>query len=121
LISKGISKTNDDILFNIMKYAIDYLTQALKTARRHKKLSQRALSDKVKIPQAQISKIENSSVDLKVSTLINLARALDMEVVLVPRKDMSAVSAVMAATKQQGGDIPSQKPAYTLDDGDENG
>jgi HTH-type transcriptional regulator/antitoxin HipB len=104
-----------------MVYTIEYLTQALKTARQDAKLSQRALSQKVKIPQAQISKIENSTVDLKVSTLINLARALDLEVMLVPRSDVSAVSAVIKRARQKQDRIPPQRPAYTLDDEDENG
>jgi len=104
-----------------MVYAIEYLTQALKAARLHAKLSQRALSQKVKVPQAQISKIENAAVDLKVSTLINLARSLDLEVVLIPRSDLPAVSAVMKHARQKHDDIPPQRAAYTLDDGDENG
>ena len=69
-----------------MACMLDYLTKALKKAREGKKLSQRALSRKVGMPQAQISRIEQSSVDLRTSTLIELARALDLEVVLVPRK-----------------------------------
>ncbi|MEW8418964.1 MAG: helix-turn-helix transcriptional regulator [Candidatus Thiodiazotropha endolucinida] len=104
-----------------MVYIIEYIAQALKRARQSKNLSQRALSEKVKIPQAQISKIENSAVDLKVSTLINLARTLDLEVVLVPRKDMSAVSAVMNAAINKKEKVRPQKPAYSLDDEDDNG
>ncbi len=104
-----------------MVYVIEYLAQALKNSRQSKKLSQRALSQKVKVPQAQISKIENAAVDLKVSTLIQLARALDLEVMLVPRRHMTAVSGLIGAAKAREEKVQLQKPAYTLDDEDDNG
>ena len=40
------------------------------------------------IPPAHISKIENNQVDLRLSSLIALANALDLEVTLMPRKAM---------------------------------
>ena len=100
-----------------MAYMLDYLTKALKKAREGKKLSQRALSRKVGMPQAQISRIEQSSVDLRTSTLIELARALDLEVVLVPRKYLPAVTALTSpasSNREAVGDAP--RPAYSLPD-----
>jgi len=101
-----------------MIYAIEYLTKAVKKAREAKKLSQRALSRKIGMPQAQISKIENAAVDLKTSSLITLARALDMEVMLVPRKHVPAVTSFLKVSKQTGTNVPSQRPAYVLEDAD---
>lgn len=66
---------------------IEYLTGTLKEARHRRHLSQRALGRKVGMPQAQISRIENAAVDPKVSTLVALARAVDLELVLVARTD----------------------------------
>ena len=60
---------------DIMLYAVEYLAKALMGARKRKKLSQRALSKKVGMPQSQISRIENAAVDLQASSLIELARA----------------------------------------------
>jgi len=103
-----------------MIYAIEYLTGALRRARQTKKLSQRALSQRVGMPQAQISKIENAAVDLKTSNLVALARALDLEVMLVPRKLVPAMRALLrdADRAQNGSPLP---PAYTLDDEQDGG
>ena len=100
-----------------MAYMLDYLTRALKKAREDKKLSQRALSRRVGMPQAQISRIEQSSVDLRTSTLIELARALDLEVVLVPRKYLPAVTALTSPSSSNRAAVgDAQRPAYSLPD-----
>ena len=54
------------------------------------------------MPQGHISKIENGAVDLKLSSLIALARILDLEVMPVPRKLVPAVQA-LARTGDTGG------------------
>lgn len=77
-----------------MNYAIEHIAQRLKEARERKGLSQRALSKLAGMPQSHISKIENGGVDLRVSSLVELARVLDLELALVPRKSVSAVRAV---------------------------
>jgi transcriptional regulator with XRE-family HTH domain len=74
-----------------MSYAIQQLGHTLKAAREAKGLSQRALSEKAGVPQSHISRIENGAVDLRVSSLVQLGRALDLELMLVPRKVTSAV------------------------------
>ncbi len=102
-----------------MVYAIEYLTKALKKAREDKKLSQRALSQNVGIPQAHISKIENTAVDLQASTLIEMARALDLEVMLVPRKYVPAVAS-LTSTSRLNTEAEVQ-PAYSLDEESDNG
>jgi len=77
-----------------MSYAIEQIGTTLRDAREARGLSQRALSAKTGVPQSHISKIENGAVDLRVSSLIELARALDLELVLVPRKAMPAVQSI---------------------------
>ncbi|MFI0416193.1 MAG: helix-turn-helix domain-containing protein [Candidatus Thiodiazotropha sp.] len=102
-----------------MVYALEYLAKALKEAREDKKLSQRALSQKAGMPQSQISRIENAAVDLQTSSLIELARALDMDVVLVPRNLVPAVNSVMRMTQSaQDGEEP-PRPAYDPDEDDD--
>jgi transcriptional regulator with XRE-family HTH domain len=81
-----------------MSYATADITSALRTAREAKGLSQRALSKLVDVPQGHISKIESGGVDLRVSSLIELARALDLELTLVPRKSLPAVQSVVRST-----------------------
>lgn len=77
-----------------MAYSIEQIAMSLKEAREAKGLSQRALSKLVDVPQSHISKIENGGVDLRITSLVEIARALDLEVTLVPRKNLSAVRSI---------------------------
>ncbi|MEQ9325999.1 MAG: helix-turn-helix transcriptional regulator [Rhodospirillales bacterium] len=102
-----------------MTYAIEEIAEALRAARESKGLSQRELSARSGVPQGHISKIENGAVDLRLSSLIELARVLEQDVVLVPRKALPAVQAVvrMATGKADTGEGP--RPAYVLDDNED--
>ena len=81
-----------------MSYAIEDIGRVLKEARKRKGLSQRALSEQSGVRQYQISKIENGAVDLRTSSLIELARALDLDLKLVPRKAIPAVDSIVRST-----------------------
>ena len=102
-----------------MPYESEDIAKALKAARINKGLSQRALSQRAGLPQAQISKIEGGAVDLRLSSLIALARALDLEPVLVPRTAVPAVQSIIRSTTHQISSVSANaptRPAYTLDD-----
>ena len=88
-----------------MTYATEHFANTLKSAREARGLSQRALSAKAGVPQSHISKIENGAVDLRVSSLVELARVLDLELMLVSRMSVSAVQAIVqrSAERAQGG------------------
>ena len=77
-----------------MAYQIDAIVETLRKARARQGLSQRELSVNSVVPQGHISRIENGAVDLRVSSLIALARALDLELVLVPRRAVPAVRSI---------------------------
>jgi transcriptional regulator with XRE-family HTH domain len=79
-----------------MTYATDEIIENLKTARERTGLSQRDLSARIGVPQSHISKIESGGSDLRLSSLIEFARALDHELVLVPRKLLPAVEAIVS-------------------------
>lgn len=81
-----------DITDNIMSTA---LLNQLRDARRAKLWSQRDLSERAGIPQAHISRIESGVIDPKVSTLQDLARVLDLDLVLLPRTTLTAVDALV--------------------------
>ncbi len=88
-----------------VSYATEHIANRLRIAREAKGLSQRELSAKSGVPQSHISKIENGAVDLRASSLVALARALDLELILVPRKSFLAVQAIVgsvAAITTQG-------------------
>ena len=90
-------------------YAQEPVAQALKAAREAKGLSQRALSELSGVPQAHISKIEGNAVDLRLSSLLALAHALDLELALVPRKALPAVQSLVRATSNSAASHPVSK------------
>lgn len=107
-----------------MPHAIKELVATLRQARVRKGLTQRGLSAKTGVPQSHISRIESGAVDIRVASLIELARTLELELVLVPRQHMTAVRAITRddrlAPDRSGADGTSPRPAYTLDDEDED-
>jgi len=92
-----------------MNYESEVLTARLWATRKEKGLSQRELSRLTGVPQSHISKIEANQVDLRVSSLVAIANALDLELFLVPRKAAAAVRAITQQPRTEPG------PAYTLD------
>lgn len=86
-----------------MSYATEHIASTLKAARESKGLSQRELHKKAGVPQGHISKIENGTVDLRLSSLVALARILDLELMLVPRKAASAVKSIVRSSERTSG------------------
>lgn len=80
-----------------MSAGIEEIAASLREARIAKALTQKALGQRVGLPQSHISKIEKGAVDLKLSSLVEIARALGLEIKLVPRKALPAVEGAMRA------------------------
>ncbi len=97
-----------------MKYTLGHIATALRTAREARHLTQRQLSELAGLPQSHISKIERGAVDLRVSSLIQLARILDLELVLVPRKSVPAVESIIRS--MTGAVSEKVRPAYSLEE-----
>ena len=98
-----------------MSYSTDYISEKIKKTRKNMGLSQRALSLKSGVPQGHISKIENGRVDLRLSSLVAIMRALDLELALVPRKYLSAVNSIVGNIDSHRDGAP-PRPIYALDD-----
>lgn len=81
-----------------MTYLNDQILKNLREARQRKGFSQRELSAKSGVPQSHISKIENGAVDLRVSSLVALARVLDLELELVPKKVIPAIKSIVRSS-----------------------
>src|SRR5258708_8300464 len=76
------------------------------TAARHRAgLSQRALGAKLGIAQSHLSKIERAAVDPQVSSLVEIARALGLELMFVPKQLVPAVQALQREA------VPDPRPA----------
>ena len=77
-----------------MRYVSEDLVRALKRAREDRAMSQRELSARAGVPQPHISRIENNEVDLRLSNFASLAHALDLELMLIPRRAVPAVRSI---------------------------
>lgn len=80
-----------------MSYQSEDLVAQLRNARESRGISQRALSGRTGMTQSHISNIESGTVEPGLSSLITLARALEQELILVPRKLVPAVEGIMQA------------------------
>lgn len=78
------------------------IAASLREARVDKSFTQQEVGQRVGLPQSHISKIEKGYVDLKLSSLAELARALDLELKLVPRKALPAVEGILRAQGAAG-------------------
>lgn len=75
-------------------YAVQQLAQTLREARIARGLSQRELAERAGLGQSRLALIEAGGVDLRTSTLVQLARALDLELLLAPRRVLPAVQSL---------------------------
>ncbi len=80
-----------------MSARIDEIAASIRAARQAKAMTQKELGQRVGLPQSHISKIEKGAVDLQLSSLVEIGRALDLEVKLVPRKALPAVEGAVRA------------------------
>lgn len=97
-----------------MIYSIEELTDKLKAARQKKGLSQRAFAKIAGLPQSRLSKIENGLVDLQTSNLLEIARTLDLELMLIPRQAVPAVNSLIRQSANPA--VPTNSPLYKLRD-----
>jgi transcriptional regulator with XRE-family HTH domain len=89
------------------------VSHVLRRARLSRHLSQQKLAAKLGLRQRQISDVERGVVDARLSTIQNVARALDLELMLIPRQLISTVEALQRAGRDAG-----RRPLYALDDED---
>lgn len=85
----------------------------LKAEREKAGLSQRDIATNTGIQQAQLSKIENGLVEPRFASVEMIAHALELEIVLVPRRSLPAVLSILGNSST---DV--SRPAYSLDGDD---
>lgn len=86
------------------------MREALKEARRARKWSQDAFGRKVELPQAHVSAIEAGKIVPRFDTLLDLVRALDFDLMMVPRSLVPAVQALIR--DQQRGEGGEEQSLY---------
>jgi transcriptional regulator with XRE-family HTH domain len=80
-----------------------YIQGQIREARASKGLTQSDLGSRIGQPQSAVSRIERGG-DLRVSTLLEMARVLEMEPVLIPKHLVPAVHALLGYASR--GDAP---------------
>lgn len=96
------------------RYNAETLGKKLKRARIEKGMSQRALCERTDVPQAQLSRIERGLVNFSVETMVQLARALGLEPMLVPAKLVPTVAYIIRPHPE------GPLPRMHMPDGDED-
>lgn len=87
------------------------LFDLLREARLNRHLTQQELARKLGLHQRQISDLERAAIDPRLSTIQNVARALDLELTLIPRYLIPAMEALHRA-----GSDSVKRPMYALGD-----
>lgn len=77
------------------------IIQQLKIARLAMGMKQSELGKKLGLPQSHISKIEQDLTDPRLSTVTDMARILDQELMLIPRQLISHVASLLGDGKQE--------------------
>lgn len=90
-----------------MSYKSEYLTSQIRQAREGGAISQRDLSARSGLTQSHISQIERGTLEPGLSSFIDLARALDLELVVVPRKLLPAVNSIVGGAMAPARSAPS--------------
>ncbi len=90
------------------------IAASIRQARKDKGLTQRELGKRVGLPQSHISKIESGTVDLQLSSLAEIARALDLELRLVPRKALPAIEGTVRAAVGTAGSSAASRALATI-------
>ena len=90
---------------------MDGIIQILQGARKAKNLTQGQLGAKAGLPQSHISQIEAGKIDLRLSSLQEIARLLDLDVMLVPVNLKPAIRSIISGKES---DI--RKPAWQVDE-----
>jgi transcriptional regulator with XRE-family HTH domain len=67
------------------------LVRTLRLRRQSRNITQKQLGDLLGMAQSQIARIERGRSDMRVSTLIDLARSLGLEPMLVPKHLLPAI------------------------------
>jgi predicted transcriptional regulator len=88
------------------------IIQLLKDSRLELKVNQTDFGKKMGMPQSHVSKIEKGLSDPRLSTISDMARLLDQELILVPREKLSIINALINQDDEQ-------QPMWNIDKDDE--
>jgi DNA-binding Xre family transcriptional regulator len=82
------------------------LLQTIRAQRRRKHISQTQLGQMVKMPQSHLARIETGATDVRLSTLTEIARVLDLEPMLIPKHLVPSVSHMIEGPHKPSRAVP---------------
>jgi transcriptional regulator with XRE-family HTH domain len=97
---KGFDKRLQELLEEHPEAALEHaklfaelpLSTQLAIMRRRRKLSQRALAKKLRVPQPHVARTESTRHDPRVSSIIKAAKAIRCHVLLVPDEELTRLA-----------------------------
>ena len=90
-------------------YKLEKLVTALQEARKAKHITQVELAKQAGLGQSHVSRIEAGNLDIRATSLLEIARTLGFELMLIPKEYISVVSAL---TKLDTDDKAADEAAY---------
>lgn len=111
---------SDALRYIEVSYVTEQILESLREARVRKGFSQRELSARSGVPQSHISKIESGGVDLRISSLIALARVLDLELFVAPKKSVPAIKSIIRSSQGSIDQGEAMSPAYQLEEDEDD-
>jgi len=94
---------------NDMAYKTEHITQQIRATREAMKMSQRELSARSGLTQSHISQIERGTMEPGLSSLVDVSRALDLEIVLAPKKLMPAIRNILESASATSDTLTSRQ------------
>jgi len=92
-----------------MAYKTEHITQQIRAAREARHMSQRELSARSGLTQSHISQIERGTMEPGLASLVDVARALDLEIILAPKKLMPAIGNILDSASAMSDTLTSEQ------------
>jgi transcriptional regulator with XRE-family HTH domain len=92
------------------------IAETLRQSRLLHALKQAEVANKLGMRQSQISTLERGLVSPRLSTVEDVARVLDLELMLVPRQLVPVVKGLVEGNR---GNVTEERALYTLDEDDD--
>lgn len=93
-------------------YSIKAVVNVLAATRKERQVSQSQLGKFLGLPQSHISDVEQGKTDIRLSTLIEISRVLGLELMLIPREMVPAITSLCRSSTSTD---TQERPAYSLD------
>lgn len=87
-----------------MTIEADEMTKQLRERRLELGISQTEVGERCGIAQPHVCRIENGGINIRVATLVQMARALECELMIVPNRVVAATKAAIEQSSEPHND-----------------